>query len=177
MNLRNIPYLKFLISIIILGIFPSCKSEGNTNYKNSEIAKENEKTSIRFEKLYNLTMKEFEKDITAYNYIFFFNNKGCKPCNEHYFNQLNNNTFSKDVLIIYSGGKHSFNYNQINLLRENQLIDEYEVYNKLGYLNVSSIIKLNRNIIDTIYNVDATFNEYEEIITKKVLLPFLWVKI
>lgn len=170
MNLRNIHYLKYRISIIITLLITfmliACKNENSVNSKHQEHISNNDSINNYYDKLYNITKKEFNKDIDKYDYIFFFNNRGCIPCNKYFFRKLNKYEFSKNVLIIYSGGKHSFNYHEINMFKDNQIIDEYMIYRDLGYLSVSSIIKLTNSSIDTIYNVDATFKEFDSIISK-----------
>ncbi|NLA23975.1 MAG: hypothetical protein GX879_03320 [Bacteroidales bacterium] len=110
----------------------------------------------------------FNVEIMDYQYVLFFTNRGCIGCNERFFNILNKNSFKNSVLIIYSGDESNLDFRQINLSRNNQIIDKKMIIENYTKLYYPSIIQIENGNIDTIYAVNANFVQFDSIILSMI---------
>ncbi len=166
MKKQNLAYFKYYRNIaflLLIFFFHNCQ-----NYYSPKSFSKNE-DSIVNQHLdtieFNLLLKDYFKiDITNYSYVLYFVEKGCVGCNDRFFRILNKNKFKNNVLIIFSGNESNFNFEQIDTLKGNQILDKNQIFQQLSYLQLPSMIKITSGEIDTIYKVDANFKQFDSII-------------
>ena len=73
--------------------------------------------------------------------------------------------FKQDVLTVFSGDESDFDFNQIRLDKENQIIDKKKKLLNFSFLQLPCIIEIDSCKIDTVYAVDVTFTQFDSIIS------------
>ncbi|HOE05613.1 MAG TPA: hypothetical protein PLZ52_10370 [Bacteroidales bacterium] len=164
---RNLLFLKSLNRILFIACISLMTLQCLDNNSKNSFKKDKEEILSLSEERYNqlqLLMKDsFNVEIARFEYVLFFSNTGCLGCNERYFNVLNKNGFKDNVLVIFCGGKRDFDYNRIDRTKKNQIIDERLILRKLFFLQQPSILKVGEKKIDTVYNINASFDKFDSI--------------
>jgi thioredoxin-related protein len=170
LSLFYLKYIKIVLFLIILFLsVVQCQNQ-NTNEKVIQVKDELSPPTNQDIIAFRLLLKDsFNIELADYKYILYFTNNGCVGCNDRYFRVLNKNLFKQDVLTIFSGDESDFDFNKINPDKENQIIDKKMIFRDISYLQLPSIIKIRSSEIDTIYTVNASFAQFDSIMSTMLI--------
>ncbi|MCK9498589.1 MAG: hypothetical protein M0Q45_03685 [Bacteroidales bacterium] len=145
--------------------FVQCQNQDSNN-KLEKTKEDLPELAFKDTENFELFLKDsFNVELANYNYILYYTSMGCAGCNNRYFNVLNKNIFKQDVLTVFSGDESDFDFNQIRLDKENQIIDKKKKLLNFSFLQLPCIIEIDSCKIDTVYAVDVTFTQFDSIIS------------